>query len=309
MKKLLAMILALVMLLSLCACGSDDSQATNPSSSSQVTTGSTEASTNSSENSTNSTESSTEATQPSTNAPTSAPADDPTTPPTQAPTEAPTAPPVTQPAACSHSWNTATCTAPKTCAKCGATEGSAAGHSWNAATCTAPKTCTKCSATYGSAAGHSYNGGTCSVCGAADPNYKQLADGAWVFTNDGSTVVLTFYANGVVSICALDVENTAEEFRKSWNEFTADEYSWYSVYDIGGTHYVAREEITYDSLYTVNGQTVSFEIFGFPESVTWDGYTVTVAAQSGSGWLNNMGQGIWIPSGVSIVDDLGPYFG
>lgn len=95
MKKAFSLILVLVMLLSLCACGKDDTQDTTPA--------------------------------------------------TQAPTEAPTAPPTTPPATtCSHSWVDATCTAPKTCSKCGATEGRAAGHS--------------------------YTDGACSVCGTADPN-------------------------------------------------------------------------------------------------------------------------------------------
>ena len=43
---------------------------------------------------------------------------------------------------------------------------SATGHNWKSATCTEPKTCSVCGATEGSAAGHNYNGGTtCIVCG------------------------------------------------------------------------------------------------------------------------------------------------
>ena len=120
-------------------------------------------------------------------------------------------------AALGHTWTDATCTEPKTCSVCGATEGAAAGHNyeavvtaptctaggyttyicsvcgdsyvgdetaalghtWTDATCTAPKTCSVCGATEGAAAGHSYEavvtaptctaGGyttyTCSVCG------------------------------------------------------------------------------------------------------------------------------------------------
>lgn len=42
----------------------------------------------------------------------------------------------------------------------------ATGHSWESATCTEPKTCSVCGATEGSAAGHNYGGGTtCIVCG------------------------------------------------------------------------------------------------------------------------------------------------
>ena len=37
-----------------------------------------------------------------------------------------------------HIWLDATCSAPKTCADCGATEGTATDHNWNDATCAAP---------------------------------------------------------------------------------------------------------------------------------------------------------------------------
>ena len=73
-----------------------------------------------------------------------------------------------------HSWTAATCTAPKTCTVCGATEGSASGHTWKAATCTEPRTCTVCGATEGSASGHTWKAATCTapktctVCGATE---------------------------------------------------------------------------------------------------------------------------------------------
>ena len=53
-----------------------------------------------------------------------------------------------------HQWTDATCTAPKTCSVCGATEGSAAGHQWVDATCDTPKTCLICGTTDGEALGH-----------------------------------------------------------------------------------------------------------------------------------------------------------
>ena len=58
------------------------------------------------------------------------------------------------PAECEHEWTEATCTAPKTCTKCNATEGEAAAHDWAAATCTAPKTCKTCNETEGAPNGH-----------------------------------------------------------------------------------------------------------------------------------------------------------
>ncbi len=51
---------------------------------------------------------------------------------------------------CSHDWQAATCTAPKTCAKCGETEGLALSHIWEKANHQAPKTCAACHMTIGS---------------------------------------------------------------------------------------------------------------------------------------------------------------
>ena len=62
-----------------------------------------------------------------------------------------------------HSWVVATCTTPKTCSACGATEGEALGHSWVEASCTAPRTCSVCNATEGEALGHSWVEATCTV--------------------------------------------------------------------------------------------------------------------------------------------------
>lgn len=50
----------------------------------------------------------------------------------------------------------------------------AEGHSYSEATCTAPKTCAVCRATEGKALGHSYQqNGLCQRCGRKDPNNKE----------------------------------------------------------------------------------------------------------------------------------------
>lgn len=76
---------------------------------------------------------------------------------------------------CFHSeWYSATCTAPKTCVKCGETEGEALGHAWVDATCTDPKTCSACNLTEGEALGHIWVDATteapktCSTCAATE---------------------------------------------------------------------------------------------------------------------------------------------
>ena len=76
----------------------------------------------------------------------------------------------TEGAANGHKWTDATCTQPKTCTVCAATEGAANGHKWTDATCQAPKTCSICGATEGTAAAHNYQNNACIYCGAPDPN-------------------------------------------------------------------------------------------------------------------------------------------
>lgn len=80
---------------------------------------------------------------------------------------------------CKHEFTQADCTTPKTCTKCGETEGEPLGHKWKDADCTNPKTCSVCGATEGKPLGHKPGswektdealiGGTeqrkCTVCG------------------------------------------------------------------------------------------------------------------------------------------------
>ena len=74
----------------------------------------------------------------------------------------------------SHEWADATCEEPKTCTKCGKTEGDALGHTWVDADCVNPKTCSVCKKTDGEALGHKWVDAdctkpkTCSVCGETE---------------------------------------------------------------------------------------------------------------------------------------------
>lgn len=73
-----------------------------------------------------------------------------------------------------HDWKEATCLEPKTCTKCGETEGEALGHKWVEADCTTPKTCSVCNRTEGEPLGHKWSEATCSkpktctLCGATE---------------------------------------------------------------------------------------------------------------------------------------------
>lgn len=120
--------------------------------------------------------------------------------------------------ACSHSWKSATCTAPKTCTKCSATEGSAKGHTSSDWTVTKEatettegtkvKTCTVCGATLETASiakvAHTCNyqwetnGNTrtlkCS-CGATGITEECVA-GVWGYFDRGAAEELFSYVNG-----------------------------------------------------------------------------------------------------------------
>ena len=78
---------------------------------------------------------------------------------------------------CTHEWNAATCTTPKTCSVCGATDGEALGHNYVEdiidATCTATGTatyeCSVCGDSYSEEIPmkpHNYVDGVCDICGA-----------------------------------------------------------------------------------------------------------------------------------------------
>lgn len=155
MKKVLALFLTFLMLLSLCACEIDDTADTLRSTSKPTTS---------------TTPSRTEPSTPSHKDPTMPPAETPT-----APADAP----------CNHSYKEATCTAPKTCTKCSATDGSPTDHKWTDATCSVPKTCETCGRTSGLTAGHTFSNGKCTSCGKSDPSYVTETM-VWIPTKGGT---------------------------------------------------------------------------------------------------------------------------
>lgn len=76
---------------------------------------------------------------------------------------------------CGHKqWLEADCVTPKTCAKCGETEGEALGHDFLDAACLTPKTCAACGETEGDALGHNWLDAaclipkTCEACGLTE---------------------------------------------------------------------------------------------------------------------------------------------
>lgn len=83
---------------------------------------------------------------------------------------------------CEHDWNEATCTTPKTCKLCGATEGEVKAHQWQDATCIAPKTCKDCGATEGDVAVHVWEEATCTTaktCAACKETEGEALGHTW----------------------------------------------------------------------------------------------------------------------------------
>ncbi len=64
---------------------------------------------------------------------------------------------------CVHSYQSATCTTPKTCSLCGTTDGDVLEHSWAQPNCLSPKTCKLCKITEGEAFGHNWSTNNCSA--------------------------------------------------------------------------------------------------------------------------------------------------
>lgn len=83
---------------------------------------------------------------------------------------------------CQHDWNEATCTTPKTCKLCDATEGEVKAHQWQDATCIAPKTCKDCGATEGDVAVHVWEEATCTTaktCAACKETEGEALGHTW----------------------------------------------------------------------------------------------------------------------------------
>ncbi|MBE6974288.1 MAG: leucine-rich repeat domain-containing protein [Ruminococcaceae bacterium] len=120
-------------------------------------------------------------------------------------------------------------------------------HSYADATCTAPKTCTKCGATEGDPAGHTLTA-VCAACGQTNAGFVALEDASWVgkAEADGSLTVTTFYfyeedgTRGVqigynqykkLEVLAQEEGRTAEEIRAEYEEMEM-------LYEFDGVEYV-----------------------------------------------------------------------
>lgn len=103
-----------------------------------------------------------------------------------------------------HSWTEATCTEPKTCSKCGATEGTAKGHTFHEATCNAPKTCEVCGYTEGKKLEHHFleatcdHPETCEICGETRGEALGHTTGLGVCDRCGETQTLKSFQASMI---------------------------------------------------------------------------------------------------------------
>lgn len=176
-----------------------------------------------------------------------------------------------------HNWKSATCTAPKTCTSCGATEGSAAGHNWKNATCTAPKTCTTCGATEGKKASHSYTDGVCSNCGQVD--LETYVVGKWsvdkVYDKDADQITinyLDFRKNGTCSSYE-SLYQRIDEFIYKDNGIYVDEPGY--LLWVGDTEVTSNRVICINDVYYVEVWGVTY--FDFSSTYKIEGNQIKVS--------------------------------
>ena len=122
-----------------------------------------------------------------------------------------------------HTWVEASCTAPKTCSVCNATEGEALAHAWVDATCTAPKTCSVCKATEGEALAHAWVDAsckapkTCTTCGATEGT---VAEHVYIEFRKEPTCSETGLVEKICEKCATEAEDVLETIAHTWVDAT-----------------------------------------------------------------------------------------
>lgn len=152
----------------------------------------------------------------------------PTAAPTAAPTKAPTAAPTTTTTVCKHTWKGATCTAPKTCTKCGIAEGGMLGHNWKTAVFPTPATCSACGVSASVAYGYQDLGGPANGK-ALQALYLKLYTACEAFAKSGDAAVVEgkhCAARIQVDLSALTVDQVVTV----WKVFKLDhpQYYWLS---------------------------------------------------------------------------------
>lgn len=155
----------------------------------------------------------------------------------------------------SHEWKEATCTEPKTCAKCGKSEGEALGHTWVGATCAEAKHCSVCGEIEGEPLEHTWANATCveakhcSVCGETEgeplehvlteANYQQPAICEVCGETVGEPLQAAFEKNGIECNAESDTTYPIVMPCYGMTEYTTEgklTFSDYEIFESDDTH-------------------------------------------------------------------------
>ena len=123
---------------------------------------------------------------------------------------------------CEHEWKEADCLNPRTCIKCGETEGGPLGHSWRAPNCEHPKTCDVCGVTEGEALGHDWQPATCTTaricsrCGKIDGKPLGHQPGEWEETEVDYVEAVTKYTRKCL-VCGEEYDSKTESMERLHN--------------------------------------------------------------------------------------------
>ena len=205
-----------------------------------------------------------------------------------------------------HDWEDATCTTPKTCSKCGETEGTSLGHDWQEATCSAPKTCSTCGEERGDTLEHDWEDATCNtpktcnLCGETEggllehdltaANYQepgictmcneafgdpleptQLGIGAPVELDVVYNLAVPCYENDDVNTVAKVVFTNHRAFESDDTHAAKEGYEWQTLECTS----VFGDENGWDYGYTINRWFCDYYSHKDVRN-TYDGYTFTV---------------------------------
>ena len=237
MKKALSLLLVLVMLLSLCACGEDSAQNTEP--------GTTPSQTTTNQNPTDETQGTTTPTT-CNHSWNDATCTDPKTCSVCGATEG---------SAAGHSWTDATCTAPKTCSACGATEGDVAEHNYQDATCTG------CGAAEPDAVvvGRWFLEGVTNDGSEYEKMYLTLGEGT-------ASVSISYFGK---------IEYDSQEMLDAilangyYSDSNGDTYYYNDIFQYNGVYYYSLTFGTFGSgTYSVKGSTITAELAQYGEGPT-----------------------------------------
>lgn len=212
----------------------------------------------------------------------------------------------------SHEWKEATCSEPKTCTKCGETEGEALGHTWVDATCAEAKHCSVCGETEGEPLEHTLTEAnyqqpaTCEICGetVGEPLQAYYEENGFVCDAQLNTAYpytvpcknnSNYTTTGTVTVSDYDVFSLDETHEAlegyEWQAFTItyffdDENAWnYGMHGFGfyiDDYYVDYDCDEWDENFTLNYYGVDYTecMYESPETLQegWidDVYTMQV---------------------------------